>query len=83
MIRIVLAERGDGDWRAYRQAQWIGEVRRDPDAALVARRHFDMEQPAYQEFLDASRAAGHALDRNEAMALLTAHGAREVTLGGP
>ena len=77
-MRIVLVGWSDGDWRLYRQPQWIGEVRRQPEAAARPRRHFDIEEDAFRSCLDAWQhdAAGASLQ--SALARLAHHGATEV-----
>ena len=77
-MRIVLVGRSAGDWRTYRQPQWIGEVRRDPTASALPRRHFDIDEDAYRACLDdwKDRAAGAS--EASALACLARHGAVEV-----
>ncbi|HEX8201116.1 MAG TPA: hypothetical protein VF590_11555 [Isosphaeraceae bacterium] len=80
MLRVVLVGWAEDDWRIYRQLQWIGQVRRRPDAATRPRRHFDIAEEAYQACRDewtqgaAGASAGAALD------CLARHGAVEVRL---
>jgi len=53
MVRVVLVGWSDGDWKLYRQPQWMAEVRRDPTASTLPRRHFDLEESAFQQALKA------------------------------
>ncbi len=80
-LRIVLAEATPGQWRLYRQPQWIGAVRADPGLAARPRHHYDLDEAAYLDCLDAfKRGAGDSLD--EARGCLTRHGAVEVAPPG-
>ena len=82
-MRIVLVSRAAGNWRTYRQPQWMGEVRRDPDAAALPRRHFDVEEDAYRACLDEWDRAGAGASEAAALACLARHGAAEVAGPGP
>jgi hypothetical protein len=78
MIRIVLVSWGEDDWRIYRQSQWIGEVRRRPEAATRPRRHFDIAEGAFKVCLDEWAHAGAGASRQAALDCLDRHGAVEV-----
>ena len=42
MIRIVLVGWAENDWRAFRQPQWMAQVRETAEAASLPRLHFDI-----------------------------------------
>jgi len=77
-MRIVLVGRSGADWRTYRQTRWIGEVRRDPAASALPRRHFDIEEDAYRACLDDWDRGGAGSGEAAAVACLARHGAVEV-----
>ena len=52
MIRAVLVGRAEGDWRLYRQPQWMAEVRRSPDATRLPRKHYDIDEPAFATIVE-------------------------------
>jgi hypothetical protein len=79
MIRVVLVGRSDTDWRLYRQPQWMAEVRRSPDAALLPRRHYDIEDSAMEEALAIWDRVGSGSSLEAASGLLTRLGASEIT----
>ncbi len=74
MIRIVLAGWSDGDWRVYRQPQWMAQVRLAPEAATLPRVNFDIDEAEYV----AALAGWDGSSRGSALDLLERHGAREV-----
>ena len=78
MTRLVLVGWANHDWRIYRQQQWMAEVRRHPEATQFPRRHFDIEDSAFNVVqglwsLDEAKTSEPA-----ATALLASHGAIEV-----
>jgi hypothetical protein len=77
-IRIVLAGLPEGDWRTYRQPQWMAEVRRRPELAAASKAWFDIDEGAYRACLDEWGAAVGTLEL--ARSRLVAAGARELTL---
>ncbi len=77
-MRMVLVGWSQGDWRIYRQPQWIGEVRRDPAAVALPRRHFDVDEPAYLACLEEWKQGTAAASLPQALATLARHGAVEV-----
>jgi hypothetical protein len=81
MIRVVLVGWEQGDWRTYRQPQWIGEVRRDPAASGRPRLHFDIDEDAYKACLAEWGRSGAGASREAALAALARHGAAEVARG--
>jgi hypothetical protein len=81
MIRVVLVGWREGDWRIYRQPQWIGQVRRQPEAAVRPRLHFDIDEDAYKTCLDEWAHAGAGTSRQSALDCLARHGAIEVRRG--
>ncbi len=80
-MRIVLVGRSAGDWRTYRQPQWIGEVRRDPVASALPRRHFDIEEVAYRACLDEWQLRDAGASEASALDCLARHGA--IAVAGP
>ncbi len=78
MIRVVLVGRADGRWQLYRQPQWMAEVRRDPTAAGLPRRHFDVPEDAHPLVLKAWDEVGAGANLEPALGLLEHHGAVEV-----
>lgn len=80
MIRIVLAANSEGDWRTYRQPQWIGVVRGNPAAATWSKIHLDMEESQYQDALAVWEHDGLGQTRESAFHALTDRGAVEVRL---
>jgi len=74
MIRIVLAVWSDGDWRVYRQTQWVAHLRRTPEAATRPRFYFEIDEAEYV----AALAGWDGSSRELALDLLERHGAREV-----
>jgi hypothetical protein len=81
MVRAVLVGRSESSWELYRQPQWMAEVRRDPSASELPRRHFDLEETAFARALEiwGREAAGSSLD--SALATLNELGAVEVGPG--
>ena len=78
MIRVVLVGRPNGLWQLYRQPQWMAEVRRDPTAAGLPRRHFDVPEAAYPLVLKAWDETGAGAGLEAALGLLGRHRAVEV-----
>ena len=78
MIRVVLVGWSPRDWRIYRQPQWIGQVRRQPEASSLPRRHFDMDEEAYLAALRDWDASGAGADLDSALEHLGRLGAIEV-----
>ncbi|RLT12199.1 MAG: hypothetical protein DWI24_06240 [Planctomycetota bacterium] len=71
MIRALLVRNSTGDWRLYRQSQWMSEIRRNLEAAGCLKVHFDIEEPGFLTLLnspehragfDAERLAGMIQD---------------------
>ena len=77
MIRIVLVGWADDDWRAYRQPQWMAQVRESPEAASLPRLHFDIDADAYKTAL----AGWDGSSRVAAVGVLAGLGAVEVRRG--
>ena len=77
MIRIVLAGWADDDWRAYRQPQWMAQVRVAPEVASLPRLHFDIEEAAYTTAL----AGWDGSSRAAAVEVVAGLGAVEVRRG--
>jgi len=77
MIRIVLAGWADDDWRVYRQPQWMAQVRDSPEAAILPRVHFDIDENAYKTAI----AQWEGTSREAALGVLTELGAEEVRRG--
>jgi hypothetical protein len=80
MIRVVLVGWGEDDWRIYRQTQWIGQVRRQPEATARPRRHFDIDEASYTACLDEWAHDGAGTSQQSALECLSRHGAVEVRL---
>ncbi len=78
MVRAVLVGHSPGDWRLYRQPQWMAEVRRDPASALLIKHYFDLEETAYRAALDRWTVSGAATGLDHALVLLGELGAREI-----
>src|SRR4051812_10100165 len=81
MIRVVLVGWAEDDWRIYRQPQWIGQVRRSPEAATRPRHHFDVDEDAYKSCLTEWTRAGAGSSLPAARDCLARHGAVEVRPG--
>ncbi len=79
MIRAVLVGWKDGDWRLFRQPQWMAEVRRAPEASTRPRRHFDIEEDAFGAVLEAWTVEDGGASLEAATGLLGRFGAVEVT----
>jgi hypothetical protein len=77
MTRAVLVGYSTTDWKLYRQPQWMAEVRRNPEGALLPKRYFDLEETAYRQALDRWAEAGSSLEA--AVGLLAQVGAIEIT----
>ena len=77
MIRIVLVEWHEGDWRLYRQPQWMAQVRETPEAATRPKMHFDIGENAYHEALS----YWDGTSREAAVGRLVGGGAVEVRRG--
>ena len=77
-MRIVLVGWAEDDWRIYRQAQWMGEVRSDPEAATRPKRHFDIEEDAFRDVLGRWGPERLGADSQAADSALAAAGAAEV-----
>ena len=78
MIRVVLVGWSSQDWRVYRQAQWMAEVRRSPEAGQLPRHHFDIGEDGYRLALSAWNDEGAAASFEAAASLLRRQGASEV-----
>ena len=78
MIRAALVGLSEDDWRLYRQPAWMAEVRRSPGLATLPRRHFDVDEPAYRQILDAWPDEGAVSGLGSALAILARFGATEV-----
>jgi hypothetical protein len=78
LIRVVLVGWAEDDWRLYRQPQWIGQIRRQPEASARPRRHFDVDEDSYKACLDEWTPAGAGSSRQSALDCLARHGAVEV-----
>ncbi len=78
MIRIVLVGWSDNDWRLYRQSLWIGQVRRQPQAARWPRHHFDIDEASYSSCLDGWERSGANASRQAALDRLAEYGAVEI-----
>lgn len=78
MIRIVLVGWADDDWRVFRQAQWMGQVRETPEAASKPRLFFDIDEAAYAQARGEFERSTARLGRAEAIACLVGLGATEV-----
>jgi hypothetical protein len=79
MIRVVLVGWSENDWRLYRQPQWMAEARRTPEAASLPRRHFDLEDSAFSQAIEAWDRHGAGLNLEAARGRLTRLGASGVT----
>jgi len=77
-MRIVLVGWAEGDWRTYRQPQWMGEVRADPSATARPRRHFDLDESGYAACLADWKGGTAGTSLQAALATLARHGAVEV-----
>jgi hypothetical protein len=78
MIRVLLAGWSEGDWRSYRQEQWMAEVRRDPGASGLPRVYFDIPEGDYRAVVRRWRAEGRAFDRAAAIDAMKQAGGVEV-----
>ena len=79
MIRAVLVGRADCDWRLYRQAQWMAEVRRSPEVTTLPRKHFDIPDDLFTPALDGWGREGAGASLSAATQHLGRHGAVEVS----
>ncbi len=79
MTRAVLVGYSSTHWKLYRQPQWMAEVRRDPQAAMLPKRYFDLEEEAYRQAHDRWQDAGAGASLGAALELLGELGATEMT----
>ena len=80
MVRAVLVGWADNDWRLYRQPQWMAEVRRSPEASSLPRRHFDVEETAFRQAVEAWEVERAGSTLSNSIALLERLGATEISL---
>ncbi|MDB5351344.1 MAG: hypothetical protein JWN86_2591 [Planctomycetota bacterium] len=78
MIRVVLVGWQDEDWRLFRQAQWMAQIRETPAVASRPRIHFDIEEDAYKTAIRDWDTFGSRASRQAALEALGRHGAVEV-----